>query len=236
MRLKLLFELENKRIDIQYRKAILSWIKKSLQEYDEELYEQLYKDKNPIKKSFCFAPILANPKFSQEEIQLSDTTLQIIFSFYNYAYALHLYNAFNSQKEKVFSLHQNSMTLKQINMLPEKQITSEKITIKTISPIICRNHNQETKKDMYYYAEREEFQTYIRINISEQMKAEGLEESLLEGFSITPVQTKKVIVKLYEKKIETTIGTLELEGNKKILDYLYKAGLGSKKAMGFRSI
>ena len=33
--------------------------------------------------------------------------------------------------------------------------------------------------------------------------------------------------------IECSIGKFELEGNIKLLDYLYKAGIGAKKAMGF---
>ena len=65
------------------------------------------------------------------------------------------------------------------------------------------------------------------------MKAEGLDSSLLEGFKITSIRNKKTIVKLYEKKIEASIGKFELEGNKQLLDYLYRAGIGTKKAMGF---
>ena len=65
------------------------------------------------------------------------------------------------------------------------------------------------------------------------MKKEALDSSLLEGFKINPIQSKKIIVKLYEKKIESSIGTFEIEGKTKLLDYLYRAGIGSKKAMGF---
>ena len=101
------------------------------------------------------------------------------------------------------------------------------------SPIICRNHNRETLKDMYYSFERPEFEKYIKINILEQMEKERLDSSLLEGFKIQPVDGKKIIVKLYEKKIETSIGIFEVEGKTELLDYLYRAGIGSKKAMGF---
>lgn len=37
MRLKLEFELEKPELDIQYRKSIISFIKHSIQEYDENL-------------------------------------------------------------------------------------------------------------------------------------------------------------------------------------------------------
>lgn len=231
MRLKLYFELENQTISIQYRKSIISFIKHAIQEYDETLYQEIYAGNN--KKTFTWAPILSKPKFEKEKIILGDTNFSIIFSAYNYLYALHIYNAFLNQKQQKFSLNQNSMTLKSISIIPEKQITTNRIPIRMSSPIICRNHDRETLKDMYYSFERPEFEKYVRINILEQMKKEALDSSLLEGFKIQPIQGKKVIVKLYEKKIEASIGTFELEGKTKMLDYLYRAGIGSKKAMGF---
>lgn len=231
MRFKLYFQLENTKLDIQYRKSIISFIKHAIQEYDENLFEQMYSANT--KKTFTWAPILSKPKFEKEEVILQDTNFSIIFSAYNYLYALHIYNALFNQKFKKFSLNQNSMTLQNISMIPEKQIQNNSIKIKMVSPIICRNHDQITKKDMYYSFEREEFQEFIRINILEQMKNENLDSSLLEGFEIKPLQAKKIIVTLYEKKIECSIGTFELKGNRKLLDYLYKAGIGSKKAMGF---
>mgnify|MGYP006068507925 FL=1 len=231
MRLKLYFELENQTISVQYRKSIISFIKHAIQEYDETLYQEIYGGNN--KKTFTWAPILSKPKFEQEKIILEDANFSIIFSAYNYLYALHIYNAFLNQKHQKFSLNQNSMTLKSISMIPEKQITTNKIQIKMSSPIICRNHDRETLKDMYYSFERPEFEKYIKINILEQMKKETLDSNLLEGFKINPIQSKKIIVKLYEKKIESSIGTFELEGKTKLLDYLYRAGIGAKKAMGF---
>lgn len=231
MRLKLYFELENANLDIQYRKSIISYIKHSIQQYNQELYQKIYSSNN--KKTFTWAPILSKPKFKQEHIELEDTNFSIIFSAYNYLYALHIYNAFFKQRFQKFSLNRNSMTLKNIVMIPEKEINANSIQIKMVSPIICRNHDRETLKDMYYSFERQEFEKYIKINILEQMKNEKLDSSILEGFKITPIYAKKIIVKLYEKKIESSIGTFRLEGNKKLLDYLYKAGIGSKKAMGF---
>lgn len=231
MRFKMYFELEKPEIDIQYRKSIISYIKHALQEYDDNLYQEMYAANN--KKTFTWAPILSKPAFKQEKIQLQDNNFSILFSAYNYLYALHLYNAFLNQKFKKFSLCQNSMTLKNIVMIPEKTINSDKLQVKVASPIICRNHNPETRKDMYYSFERPEFNKYIKINILEQMQQENLDNSLLEDFKITPINAKKAIIKLYEKQIETSIGNFELEGNEVLLNYLYRAGIGAKKAMGF---
>lgn len=231
MRLKLFFQLENNIINHQYRRGIISWIKHALQEYDENLYHEIYKDNS--KKTFSFAVILSKPTFEKEKIIMQDNQISIIFSAYEYSYALHLYNAFLKQKFQKYPFNQNTMMLTNISMISEKEISSETIEIKTISPIICRNHNQITLKDMYYAYDREEFQKYIRINIQEQLEAENLDSILLEGFEIMPLKAKKLVLPVYEKMIECSIGTFELKGNIKLLDYLYKAGIGAKKAMGF---
>jgi len=234
MRLKLSFELERSELDINYRKSLISFIKHSIEEYDKELFNTLYGKGKTTKKTFTFAPILNHPQFKEDKVILEGTSFYIIFSAYNYAYALHLFNAFIKQKNKKFHLNQNSMTLINLNIIPEKEIRENSINIKMSSPIIVREHNRETLKDMYYSFEKEEkFNEYIKINILEQMKAENLDSSLLEGFEIKPINAKKTVVRVYEYSIECSIGTFCLTGKQELLDYLYKGGIGSKKAMGF---
>lgn len=231
MRFKMYFELEKANISIQYRKFLISFIKNAINKYDENLFKEIYKDNN--KKTFAFATILPEPYFKCDNIELKSNKFSVIFTIYNYVYALHIYNSILKQKFQKFSLHQNSMTLKNIVMIKEQDIDCDFINIKMISPIICRNHDRVTLKDMYYAYNRKEFEKYIKINILEQMKHENLNEDLIENFKIEPIKGKKIVVKLYEKQIECSIGTFRLEGNTELLRYLYKSGIGAKKAMGF---
>lgn len=231
MRLKLFFELENHKIDVQYRKSIISWIKHALENYDKNLYQEIY-DSNH-KKTFTFATILQKPQFQKKEVILENNQFSVVFSAYNYVYALHIYNAFLKQKYQKYSLHQNSMTLTNIILIPEKEITEDKITIKMSSPLIVRNHDRETLKDIYYAFNKEGFEKYLRINIEEQLQAENLDTKILEEFKITPIKAKKIIIPVYEKMIECSIGIFEMKGDKTLLNYLYRAGVGAKKAMGF---
>ena len=231
MRIKLYFSLENNKISVQYRKNIISWIKHAIQEYDDALFKTMYQLNS--KKTFSWASILPKPIFKGEEILLADASFSVIFSAYEGYQSIQLYNAFLALKFQKYSMNCNSMTLKGITMMPEPNIQSSIIQVKTVSPIIVRNHNQETKKDMYYSCEKEEFVSCLQMNIAEQLKGENLSEQLLNGFQIKPIQAKKIIVKLYEKKIECSIGSFEIQAQKELLDYLLKAGIGSKKAMGF---
>lgn len=234
MRLKLIFQLENNTLDIQYRKSIISWIKHALQSYDENLFQEIYNNNN--KKTFTFAPILSNPKFDKEEITMQDNQFSIVFSGYNYFACLLMYNSFLKQKFQKFSLSKNSMTLTNICMIPENKIIESSIKVKMSSPLIVRNHNRETLKDLYYGIDKQEFEKYLKINIEEQIKAENLDTSLLQNFKIIPMQAKKIVIPLYEKMIECTVGSFELQGNIELLEYLYKAGIRCKEGHGVRFI
>ena len=50
MRFRMQFDLENENFPIQYRKSILSFIKKSLSDYNTDYYNQVYHERdNEIK-------------------------------------------------------------------------------------------------------------------------------------------------------------------------------------------
>lgn len=231
MRFKLSFNLENEYLSIRYHKSIMSFIKKSLEEYNKDYYEKLYHEKDTTIKPFTFAVFFKSPEFKEEEIIVKDKKFTMNISIEDYEIAIILYNAFNKQKYKKFALNQNSWTLQNISMLIEKEIKSEKINIKFLSPLIVRS--RVDKKDYYYSSEAEEFKEILKINIREELKIANLPEKIEETFEINPIQPKKVIVKFYEKKIEGTLGTFQISGDKNLLEYLYKAGIGSKRSSGF---
>ena len=68
MRYKLIFKLENEEIPIQYRKSVLSFIKKSLNEYSNEEYEKMYHAKDPIIKSYTFSIFFKDSEFKENAI------------------------------------------------------------------------------------------------------------------------------------------------------------------------
>lgn len=231
MRFKLYFNTENEYIPIQYRKNIISFFKKSLSEYSNEYYEKLYHEKDTTIKPFTFAVFFNKPEFKEDEIILKDNKFEISLSVEDYEIAIILYNSMNNQKYKKFSLNKNSWTLQNISMLMEKEIDANKINIKFLSPLIVRSRINQ--KDYYYSAMQNEFKEILKINIKEQLKISNLPKEIEETFEINPIKAKKVIIKFYEKKIEGSLGTFEILGDKELLNYLYKAGIGSKRSSGF---
>lgn len=231
MRYKLFFELENKDISIQYRKSILSFFKKSLSEYDNEIYEKLYHAKDPIIKPYTFSVFFRDSEFRENRIIVNSKQMEVNISIADYEIAIILYNAFNHQRDKIFHLEHNSMTLKNIVLIQEKQINTEEITIKFMSPLIVRQ--RENEKDYYFSVEGEDFLETLKINIKEQLKLTNYSMDIVDSIKLEKINGRKTVVKFYEKQMEGSIGTFKLFGNKELLNFLYRAGIGSRRSSGF---
>lgn len=232
MRLKLYFELENEKMPIQYRKNIISFIKASLNKYNEEEFKKLYDGNKPIIKPYTFSVFFEKPQFEKEQIILNSKTFEINMAVADYEVAVVLYNSFNHQKNKKFSINQNSWKLTNIAMLPEKKINGDSINVKFQSPLVARNRQEQ--KDYYYSFESPEmFLETLKINIKEELKITDIPQEIVNTFEINPIEPKKVVIKFYEKQIEASTGIFKIKGDKQLLEYLYKAGIGSKRSAGF---
>lgn len=231
MRIKLYFELEDTIIPIDYRRSIISFIKLSLSEYSEKEFEKYYNRKDNIVKPYAFSVFFKNPEFDKENIIIKNKMFEMNMTIADYETAITLYNAFNHQKNKKFSINQNSWMLKNIVLIPEKEIKENKIVIKFQSPLCVRR--REESKDYYYSFENEGFEETLKMNVKEQLKRMNMQVELANTLKIIPVKAKKVIIKFYEKQIECSTGIFELEGDMELLNYLYKAGIGSKHSAGF---
>lgn len=231
MRMKLYFTLENKKVSIDYRRSIISFIKLSLSEYSENEFEKYYNQKDNIIKPYAFSIFFKHPQINAEEIIVEDKKFEMNMTIENYETAIVLYNAFNHQKNKKFSINQNSWILQNIVLIPEKEIQDNKIVIKFQSPLCVRR--REENKDYYYSFENERFEETLKMNIKEQLKITNIPVESVETLKITPIKAKKVIIKFYEKQIECSTGIFALEGDIELLKYLYKSGIGSRHSAGF---
>lgn len=233
MRYKLQFDLENENLTIQYRKSILSFIKKSLSDYDMNYFNIIYHEKDNIIKPFTFSVFFCNPTFEKDVIKVDNKNFNVYMSFEDINMSIMFYNAFNKQLNKKFSLDKNSWCLKSISMMFEKDIIGDSIDVKFLSPLVARD--RRNNKDYYYSFNHSKFGDMVKINVREQLKASTTElsESLADTLSIKPISAKKTVVKFYEKQIECSLGSFNLSGDRKLLEYLYKAGLGSRHSSGF---
>lgn len=221
MRFKLNFTLENPEISIQYRKSIISFFKYALSNYNEEYYKKYYNEKDNTIKSYTFSTYFKNPKIEKDKIIIEDKKFELNISVADYETFIILYNAMNKQKFKQFHLNNNSWTLQNISMIMEKEIKEDKITIKFQSPLCVRSRID--RKDYYYSFENKEFEEILKINIKEQLKITDMPKEIVDSFKITPIKAKKVLIKFYEKCLETSTGIFEISGDRQLLNYLYKS-------------
>lgn len=231
MRFKLYFKLEKEEIPIQYRKTIISYFKNCLEENNKEYYQKYYNEKDPIIKQYTFSTYYKQQKIENDKIILKDKNLELNISTSDYETGIILYNSFNKQKHKKYPLNSNSMTLENITMTKEKEITTDKIIVKFQSPLCVRE--RENNKDYYYSYENDKFEEILKINIKEQLKITNIPTEKVDTFTIKPINAKKILIKFYEKCIECSTGTFEISGNKELLKYLYQSGIGSKHSAGF---
>ncbi len=231
MRYKLFFSLENEVMPIDYRKNIISFIKLSLQNYDELFFEKYYFQKDTIIKPYSFSVFFRQAKIQADKILVHSKYMEMNITIEDYETAIIMYNAFNHQRNKKISINQNSLTLNNITLVPEKEINDSKCIIKFQSPLCVRL--RENNKDFYYSYEHENFEDILKLNIRNQLSITNFQKDIVDTFKINPINAKKVVVKFYEKSIECSVGTFELAGNPNLLNYLYKVGIGSKHSAGF---
>lgn len=231
MRFYLTFELEKSSLPKDYRRIILSYIKKSLTEIlDGRYYSQYFKDN--IQKDFCFSLKLPKAKFTKDEIILEDNSIKVLFtSDDRQKTGLLLQQAFMKQKNKKFLItNQNSITLKQIHQQREQKITSSKVIFKTYG-LCIRDHNKETNKDNHYVYSDEKFNEQLKVVLKNQISQTGFSKDIVDSIKFSPINCKTVLVKHYDTYVDTTVGSFLLEGNPLLLQYLYDVGMGSRNTM-----
>lgn len=231
MRFYLTLELKKNTFPVDYRKVILSFIKKALSEIsDGKYYDTYFKD--TIQKDFAFSVQLPNPKFNKTEIILEKNVIKILFTTdENKKTGLLLQQAFIKQKHKKFSIpNDNTMTLKQINQQRTQKITNSKAIFKTYG-LCIRDHDKQTNKDIHYIYNDEKFNEQLKIVLNNQASQAGFSKSMVDSIKFIPLNCKKVLVKHYNTYLDTTVGTFLLDGHPSLLQYFYNVGLGSRRSM-----
>lgn len=235
MRFSVELSLENDKIPKDKNRLILSLLKEMYSTYDSEYYEKLYKETPNKIKNFTFSLYLGNCKFLKEEILIPNKKIILNFSAYDYEDAIMFYNSFLAYKGKEHKISNNVLTIGKIRLDKEKPIYEDEVIFKTKSPIVVRKHKSDNKKTWYHSLESDAGQDIFIHNLRFQLLDYfGQDRSLdIEEIKFEVLKNKEVKIKHYGIEILSNICTLELKGKPYLLDYIYKAGLGSKKSGGF---
>ncbi|MPW24505.1 CRISPR-associated endoribonuclease Cas6 [Alkalibaculum sp. M08DMB] len=228
--------LDNELLPKDKNRIIISVLKTCFSSYNKDYFENLYEINPNLTKDFTFSLYLGQCKFLREDILIPEKKIILNFSAFNIEDGIMFYNSFLSNKSKQIHIKNNVLTINKINLIKEKLIYNDTVILKTLSPIVVREHCGDNQKTWYHSLRSEEGQVIFRQNLEYQLKdafgervqydCEGLKVEFSDSL-------KEVKVKNYGIEVLSNIGKVKVTGQTYILDYLYKAGIGSKRGSGF---
>ena len=235
MRFYVQLELDNDNISKDKNRIILSLLKHCFEAYNKEYFNDLYINHQNKIKEFSFSMYMPECKFLKEEILIPSRFIKLFFTAYNPEDGIMFYNSILNKKNKIIKLKDNSIKITQINMIKEKTIFDNEITFKTLSPIVIREHKGDNKKTWYHSLNTEKGQELLKHNLKYNLEDVFGKKVLFDfnDLTIKVLHNKDVKVKYYGIEILSNITKLKIEARPYILEYLYKAGVGSKRASGF---
>lgn len=263
MRIKVL--IKTSKLPILYRNRFVALIKEALSISNKSYKEYLYEDEKFSKKvkPFSFAVILPKEKKVEKEKFLIDENFEIkdivfilpensflsfIISSSDFEFMANLYNGFVSllEQRKNFRFN-NEISLEIIKIIPlnEKDINSDKMKFRTLSPVLIEDKegNPILKNGEFPF---EKFNTELNIiqdKIFKDLRGYGLKKELI----FKPLDYKKQVVKHTFKDIREKLGKpyatltcfegcFELEGDPEDINFVYQNGLGLRTSQGFGMI
>lgn len=150
MKFELQIALKKNEIPIEYRKSILSLIKMALTNANDGIYFKDFFDGSKS-KDYTFSVKLNNPNFKEKSIELGNEQIQIMFSTYNKKSGYILFTAFSEQIGKKFPLaNENFMIIDRVRLIKEREAKEKEALVKFLSPLVVREHNNQSNKDWYY--------------------------------------------------------------------------------------
>ncbi|TDT67023.1 CRISPR-associated Cas6 family protein [Hypnocyclicus thermotrophus] len=231
MRFSLRLKALDKNVDLDYRRKFLSMFKTALSDYDSDIFDKYYHEKDPIRKQMTFSPYFRNSKIKDGKLLLNNDDFILNLSVYENEMGIHFYNSLLNMKNKEF---RDLFQIEKISLQREKKFRNE-VIFKTKSPIIAKEHNRETNKDSYYSFEDDKFIEVLKNNLYNNMRDcfEWDVRDDIDKLEIEILSAKKIVVKNYGITIPCTLGQFRLKGENYLLDYFYKAGFSAKSSQGF---
>lgn len=236
MRFSVELLLEKDTIPKDKNRIMLSIIKSCIQSCYKEYYEELYETSQNRIKDFCFSLYMPEAKFLREEIVIPYKKIILNFSAYKPKDGLMVFNSILGNRGKEFPIKNNSITIKKVSLRKEKDIFTNEVIFRALSPIVVREHKGNNKKTWYHSLNSKEGQEVFLSNLKHQLEDVFGEMGLLDSQEISielSKNNKEVKVKNYGIEVLSNIAKIRIKAKPYILNYLYKAGIGSKRGSGF---
>lgn len=232
-------EYKTDKFPISYQMLVVSLIKQAIKEVDINHYKQMYTydecKANKKTKDFCFSVFMKEFEKQGDIFTIKDRVI-VNISSPDYAFMVNLYNGLlniDTFKYKDFTLNKV-----RINLVKEKSISNNVVTLNTLSPIFIqdKNHkaleiNDESYERELNYIANETLKSYRGYGLKEQLKFKVLDMKkrvVKEDIRAFRENTKKPYY-----YANSYVGMFRLEGDINDLKDIYMLGVGFKRSQGF---
>lgn len=228
---KLTFTLENNMLPREMDRLIVSFLKAAAEACSPFFYERLYDKSRSVIKGYTYSLYLPGARFNKDKIELGCNEFSLFFSDMDQAELLSFFNGFQVMKHRKYPMNGNSMALTSIKMQHLNEIRENEIVIRMQSPLIVRHHNAEKNADIYYTCEMDGFEETLKENIAFFLEQMGVSAST-ENLSIQVIKGKKVVVPVFGRNTDASLGIFKMTGSTLLLNLLLLSGIGSRRSEG----
>lgn len=226
MRFSVTYQVDS--LPLHYRMKVYSLLKEAVRRADTAYYEEIFvRRKNEI-KPFSFAVYLSHFTITDQQILLNNMTITISATM---EFAIRAFNGLRMFTE--YEIDGVLWKRTNIRILKEAEINSNRVLLKTMSPILVEDKQGKPLAPTDENFEQE-LNYYANLLVKQMAKRE-----LYQPIRFTPLNMKKTVIKesnqLFRRTngeaslyFTTYHGTFQLEGHSADLQLIYQLGLGKR--------
>ncbi len=209
------------------------------EEAAEWLHNKGFEYKKRSFKMFTFSDILERGFPNHKEKRLTFPNGQISFYVASPVDWILQQSAQNLITSTKIRLGNNDTYISSISVLKQDKILSNRITVKTLSPITIHStfEKPDGKKVTHYYSPFEDdFKELLKANLHKKWQSLYRENCPYDNFSIKPMfaTNRKEKIRYFKGTlIKGWTGMFEIEGDPKLLQFALDTGLGDRNSQGY---
>lgn len=229
--LKVFFKLENNYLPKEMDRLMLSFFKAATERYSKDMFNGLYDKSRSIMKTYTYSFNFPGATFVKDGMELQKNEFTMFFSDADQGELMMFFNAFQGMKFQKYPMAGNSMQLVSICIQNMNEIKDDEIIIRMSSPLIVRRHNSDNNSDRYYVYNTDGFEQTLKENIDIFINRMNISVKS-DSFGIEPIKAKKVVIPVFGRNTDASLGIFKLKGDSNLLNLLYKAGMGARRSEG----
>ena len=225
MRLQVVYNLDNQKLSVEYRRAFASLLKEAIKQASPICFDRYYSRLHTL-KPFTFS--LFFPDLTGKDGDDFDVGSKVILYFSTSSRDLIAYVYNGILKIHEYPIFENKAKLCSVFLRPRITITKDRVKFKTMAPVLV---NTKGNPNWYLLPGEKRFEEGLNFSVREICRAFlELPEAAVE---FLPIEIRRKVVRHYNMHMQGFVGIFELRGRPEVLNLLYQVGLGMRRSQGF---